>query len=113
MYSILMWFSGCVDVYRRKMLLLMIGLCVVNVKLLDHPEHIIVGLLLYNYDVYASSVCVCSLRVSVVCRMHTHRDPHAHPHTRTLTRTHVHTYNVNPTINTILLYVLTECVEDV
>ena len=28
---------------RRKMLLLMIGHCVVNVKLLDHPEHITVG----------------------------------------------------------------------
>ena len=67
------------------MLLLMIGLCVVNVKLLDHPEHITVGLLLYNYDVYASSVCV---RVSVVCRMHTHRYTHRHPHTHT----HVHTY---------------------
>ena len=37
----------------------MIGLCVVNVKLLDHPEHITVGM--YVYDVYIV-MCVIDIR---------------------------------------------------
>ena len=43
------------------MLLLMIGLCVINVKLLDHPEHITVGqYLLYMMCMhYMMCVCVC------------------------------------------------------
>ena len=56
------------------MLLLMIGLCVVNVKLLDHPEHITVGLLLHNYDVY--TVCVL---VAGECSV-----PHAHMYIHTM-----------------------------
>ena len=84
------------------MLLLMIGLCVVNVKLLDHPEHITVGLLLHNYDVYS----VCALvagECSVQYRTHAH--PHTYPHIHT----HVHTYIQCKSYHNI---VLTECVED-
>ena len=73
------------------MLLLMIGLCVVNVKLLDHPEHITVGLLLYNYDVYT----VCALVAGECSVPHAYTRIHAqtpaHTHTRTHTCAHTHT----------------------
>ena len=52
----------CTCLNRRKMLLLMIGLCVVNMKLLDRPEHIIVGM--YVYDVYIV-MCVIDIRTYV------------------------------------------------
>ena len=58
----------CMCLNRRKMLLLMIGHCVVNVKLLDHPEHITVGQYLLYLMYTLCMLCVVRARVCVyVC----------------------------------------------